>query len=60
MAEVHLHRCSFHRLAPEERCWGMFECEDDCVEDAQETHGFCRKHEALARELEAIIDEGYG
>ncbi len=36
----------------------MFECDDDCVEDDQETHGFCPKHEVLARELEEIIDGG--
>jgi hypothetical protein len=35
----------------------MFECDDDCVEDDQETHGFCPEHEKLAQELVAIIED---
>lgn len=56
MAGTHLHRCHFHAMAPEERCPELFECEDDCVEDEQETHGFCLRHEALAQQLEAILN----
>ena len=55
-AMMHLHRCHFHGMAPEERCPQMFECADDCVEDEQETIGFCTHHEALAQELEKILN----
>ena len=54
---VHLHRCRANYLGGDaEQCRGMFECSDDCVEDDQETLGFCPRHEALAKELEAILD----
>lgn len=53
----HLHRCCFNRLGGYgEQCPGMFECEDDCSEDDQETIGFCPEHAKLADELEAIVD----
>jgi len=53
---AHLHRCHFSYLGGyKERCPNMFECLDDCVEDDQETIGFCEKHERLAQELEEIL-----
>lgn len=55
---VHLHRCNYRRFGGYvERCQQMFECSDSCVEDEQETEGFCPEHERLAYELEAIIND---
>ncbi len=60
MEITHLHRCNYACLgSEEEHCKEMFECSDDCVEDDQETHGFCPEHQALADELERIIDGNY-
>ncbi len=52
----HLHRCRAAFLGgPEEQCPNLWECEDSCVEEEQETLGFCAKHEALAEDLVRII-----
>jgi len=48
---MHLHRCHVHAKLQKNAAQKMFECDDDCVEDDQETLGFCPEHEALAQEL---------
>lgn len=54
---AHLHRCRAGRLGgPEEQCPELFVCTDACVEDEQETLGFCAKHQALADDLERLIE----
>lgn len=56
--QMHLHRCFANYLGGyEERCAGMFECMDRCVEGQEPgKHGFCDRHEKLAQELTAIME----
>lgn len=44
---THVHPCAYQFPTVHQTCGALVDCDDDCVEDEQETIVFCVEHQAI-------------